>query len=163
AGAYSDAQACATFAAAYNAASAGDIVMVKGGTYASQTIPDRTNLSLGSSPVVFHPAPSESVTMKSLEIYAHDLTFDGGDAAGVNETNRITITGENAPVEEALGMRDNEGSQNGQHRNLIVEDVHIRNVKTSSDYSILRYSDVGPSDLGVGNLCSDLVQSADEP
>jgi hypothetical protein len=61
-------------------------------------------------------------------------------------------------------MRDSQTSaQRGQHRNLVVEDVHIRNVKTSSDYSTLRYSEVGPSEMGGRNLCSDLVQTADEP
>jgi len=163
AGAYVDAQACGTFNAAYQAAGAGDVILVRGGTYPSQTISDRTSLALGSATITMHPAPGESVTMNSLEIYAHDFVLDGGDAVGVNETDRIVLRGEVPPDEEALGMRDNQGSQDGQHRNLIVEDVHTRNVKTSSDYSTLRYSEIGPSDMGTGNLCSDLVQTADEP
>jgi len=163
AAAYVDALTCGSWNAAYQAASPGDTVLVRGGTYASQRVLDRTNIALGTASVVFHPAPGESILMNSLQLYAHDFILDGGDVVGANEPNRITIRGEQAPDEEALGMRDNQGSQDGQHRNLIVEDVHIRNVKTSSDYSVLRYSDVGPSDMGTGNLCSDLVQSADEP
>ena len=163
AGAYVDAQACGSWNAAYQAASPGDTVLVRGGTYPSQRVLDRTNIAVGSTSIVFRPAPGESILMNSLQLYAHDFILDGGDVAGANEANRITIRGEQAPDEEALGMRDNQGNQNGQHRNLVVEDVHIRNVKTSSDYSILRYSEVGPSDMGTGNLCSDLVQSADEP
>jgi chitodextrinase/uncharacterized membrane protein YgcG len=163
AGAYADAQACATLNAAYQAAGAGDVILVRGGTYSSQTISDRTNLALGSAAITMHPAPGETVTMNSLQIYAHDFVLDGGDAVGVNETDRFVLRGERPPDEEALGMRDNQGSQDGQHRNLIVEDVHTRNVKTSSDYSTLRYSEIGPSDMGTGNVCSDLVQTADEP
>ena len=163
-GAWVDAAACGTFNAAYQAAQAGDVIQIRGGTYPTQNVRDRPDLPLGSAIIVFHPAPGENVTVNgSLELYGHDLIFDGGDRPGVNETNRVTVTGENAPDEESLGMRDNQGSQRGQHRGLVVEDVHIRNVKTSSDFSTLRYSEVGPSDLGVGNLCSDLVQSADEP
>jgi hypothetical protein len=160
---YADSAACGTFDSAYQAASPGDTIVIRGGSYGSQRIRDRSNLSLGSKAIVFHPAAGQDVTVTgSVQIYAHDLVFDGGDTVGVNEPNRITITGE-SDSEESLGMRDSQTSaQRGQHRNLVVEDVHIRNVKTSSDYSVLRFSEVGPSDLK-GNLCSDLVQTADEP
>ena len=150
--------------AAYQAARAGDTILIRGGTYPTQKVNDRPDIPLGAAIDHLPPGAGREVTIDgSLELYGHDFIFDGGDAPGVNETNRVTIRGEDAPDEESLGMRDNQGTQNGQARNMIVEDVHIRNVKTSSDYSILRYSEIGPSDLGTGNLCSDLVQSADEP
>jgi len=160
--AYVDARACSSMNAAYQAATPGDVILIKGGTYPSQTVSDKPSVPLGSASIVMRPAPGEQVALNSLQLYAHDFILDGGDTTGVNEPNRITMRGESSS-EESLGMRDNKGSQDGQHRNLVVEDVHIRNVKTSSDYSILRYSEVGPSDMGNGNLCSDLVQTADEP
>ena len=114
AGAYVDAQACGSWNAAYQAASPGDTVLVRGGTYPSQRVLDRTNIAVGSTSIVFRPAPGESILMNSLQLYAHDFILDGGDVAGANEANRITIRGEQAPDEEALGMRDNQGEPNGQ-------------------------------------------------
>jgi hypothetical protein len=69
AGAYVDAQACGTFDAAYDAASGGDTVRVKAGTYASQTITGSK-----ASTVVFRPAESESVTVNGLTVGDHTVT-----------------------------------------------------------------------------------------
>ncbi len=110
-----DATACSSLNAAYQAARAGDTILIRGGTYPTQKVNDRPDIPLGSAMIIFHPAPGENVTINgSLEAYGHDFVFDGGDAPGVNETNRVTITGENAPDEESLGMRDNQGSRTGR-------------------------------------------------
>ena len=77
-----DAQACGSWNAAYQAASPGDTVLVRGGTYPSQRVLDRTNIAVGSTSIVFRPAPGESILMNSLQLYAHDFILDGGDVGG---------------------------------------------------------------------------------
>ena len=95
AGSYVDAQACASLNAAYQAAQAGDRVLIKAGSYPAQTINDRTNLAIGSARVEFHPAPGESLTFTdALDVKTHDVLIDGGDTAGVNEQNRIQVNGD---------------------------------------------------------------------
>jgi hypothetical protein len=157
--AYVDAQACGSFDAAYRQVRPGDTVLIRGGTYGEQTIRDRADLALGSAPVVFRPAPSESVVINAgFTIYTHDFILDGGDTVGVNEPNRFRVLGVDDSSRRAIDARDNEGSQNGQHRNVIIEDVHTRSVYYTVDHSIIRYSEIGPS-----TACGDLVLSGDEP
>jgi hypothetical protein len=158
-GGYSDAQACSSLNAAYLAASAGDVILVKGGTYGSQTIADRTNLPTGSTPVTVHPAPGENVLFDGyLDIKSHDVAIDGGDTLGVDESNRIQVNGISSSDQAAdFGWGNNSSRVTGN----VMEDIHARNVyfddgSRSNDF---RYGDVGPSDLGGENLCSDLVQS----
>lgn len=57
AGSYSDAGACSSLTAAYNAASGGDTINVRCGTYGAQTVPSR---SLGTSVVTIHKDPGDS-------------------------------------------------------------------------------------------------------
>ena len=114
AGAYVDAQACGSWNAAYQAASPGDTVLDPGWhlSLAARARPHehRRRLDLDHLP----SGSGREHPDGSLQLYAHDFILDGGDVPGANETNRITIRGEQAPDEEALGMRDNQGTQNGQ-------------------------------------------------
>ena len=70
--AYSDAAACASFNAAYQAASAGDLVQVVAGTYPSQNISSKA--SAGPA-VVIEAAAGAAVVVKELDITATWLTL----------------------------------------------------------------------------------------
>src|SRR5207253_2141707 len=106
--AYSDGSACGSLNAAYQAASGGDVVLIKGGSYGSQTIADRGSLG---SPVVFHMAPGETMTINGgLNVDGHDITIDGGDTLNKDETNRITTT-------DSLNAQENAGQ--GDSRNIV--------------------------------------------
>ncbi len=156
AGAYSNADACASMGAAYAKANPGDVIVVKGGTYPAQQIPSRT---IGTTPVVIQPAPGETVTVsESILISTHNLILEGGGTVGVNEPNRILIQGESPANESALdlGRGNNSPGVNG----VIVEDVHTRNAyfDDNSHHNTIRFSELGPSDYGGhGNLCADLL------
>lgn len=64
---YVDVDACATLNAAYAAASAGDTVLVKAGTYGSQTIGQNTTGGKEiATRVTFDEAPGETVTLGTL-------------------------------------------------------------------------------------------------
>jgi hypothetical protein len=65
------------FDAAYQAAGPGDTIVIRGGSYPSQSIRDGFRyLPLGSTGIVFHPAAGQDVTVNgSLQIYTHDLFF----------------------------------------------------------------------------------------
>jgi len=156
-GAYSDAAACASMGAAYAKASPGDVILVRGGTYPAQQIASR---SIGTTPVVIQPASGETVTVsESILISTHDLIIDGGGTVGVNEPNRILIQGEPAPANESA-LDFGRGNNSPGVNNVIVEDVHSRNVyfDDNTHHNTIRFSEVGPSDYaGHGNLCADLL------
>ena len=71
--AYSDAAACASFNAAYQAASAGDLVQVTAGTYPSQDISPKPSASAPA--VVIEAAAGATVVVKELDITASWLTL----------------------------------------------------------------------------------------
>ena len=71
--AYSDAAACASFNAAYQAASAGDLVQVTAGTYSSQDISPKSSASAPA--VVIEAAAGATVVVKELDITASWLTL----------------------------------------------------------------------------------------
>jgi hypothetical protein len=148
AAAYVDAQACGSLDAAYQAASAGDVVLVKAGSYPNQTI---NNRSLASTPVTIRPAPGESFTINGcLTILTHDLILEGGGTTNANESNRITVTGQGG----ACGV-------DFKNNNNTVEDVHTRDIwwmdGTSND--TVRNSEIGPASMSSPEFCGDLVSS----
>ncbi len=71
--AYSDAAACASLNAAYQAAAAGDLVLVTTGTYQDQSINPKS--SAASPAVVIEAAAGATVTVKELQITAAWLTL----------------------------------------------------------------------------------------
>jgi hypothetical protein len=144
--AYVSNDACNSANAAYLAASAGDTILIKAGSYGSQDIDDRP--SLGTSDVIFHPAPTELVTWADLNLQTHDVHIDGGDTINVNETNRLTIT-----TDANMRAAGNLGT-----RNLILEDIHTRNSFNDADGITLQYSEIGPQNVCVPPNSSDLVQ-----
>ena len=76
---YSDAAACASFNAAYQAASAGDLIQVSAGTYASQSINQKPSAT--GPVVVIEAAAGATVVVKELEITASWLTLEKHDRA----------------------------------------------------------------------------------
>ncbi len=75
-GAYVDAQACSSMAAAFTAASAGDVVIVKNGTYASQSV------SGSAKAVTFNAETAGSVLVGGLSVSAGGVTVHGIIASG---------------------------------------------------------------------------------
>ena len=148
---YADLGACRSLDAAYQAAAAGDTVLIRGGTYPDQDVGDKRGLPLGTTPVVFHPAPGEEVVIDDgMDILAHDFILDGGDRVGVNEPNRIRVVGE--PRSDGGRSIDVEHNGPSQRRNVVIEDVHTSNIYFTADYSTVRYSEIGPH-----TACNDLV------
>jgi len=75
-GAYVDAQACPSMAAAFSAASSGDVVVMRNGTYAGQSI------SGAAKTVTFHAQTYDSVLVGGLSVSAGGVTTHGIIAAG---------------------------------------------------------------------------------
>jgi hypothetical protein len=73
AGAYNDAQACGSFDAAYRAASAGDLVLVRAGTYGGQQI-NTPNKGSETSRITFAPYSGAAVTLGQTDVYAAHVT-----------------------------------------------------------------------------------------
>jgi hypothetical protein len=134
-GTWADSQGCSSLNAAYVAASAGDLILVKAGSYGSQDVLDRP--SLGVTPVVVQPAPGESATFSDITIETHNFTLNGGDALNTNESDRFTVT---------TGLNLNQDPAQDNNRGVIVEDVHMRNSFISANGVTIRYSEVGPMD-----------------
>ena len=134
-GSYVDSEGCPSLDAAYAAASAGDLILIKGGSYGAQTIADRS-LAVGN-PVVFHPAPGESVTINGdLIVNSHDVTIDGGNTVNSDETNRITVNGAVQALMTA-GQSDT--------RNVVFEDIHAASSFDTAHGLTIRYSEIGPN------------------
>jgi hypothetical protein len=136
-----DAQACGSLNAAYLAASAGDLILVKGGSYPGQNINNRTNLAVGSADVVFQPAPGETATFFDTTIFTHDLVFEGGGTIGVEEPNRFVMS-DSIDVQMA--------AYNNGDRYVTVEDVKAESTFVQADKVDIRFSDFGPL-----SICSD--------
>jgi hypothetical protein len=159
AGAYVDAQACASFSAAYAAASPGDVVAVQPGTYGAQSIPNRTDLAVGSAPVTFCVASGDvvlnsgSVGAGDLGVQGHDVTVSGaycGLSGQQTDHMTLAVTGNGAFVTMSLGAGN---------RNVILDNIHTGSVFTNAWATTLRFSEVGPLPNAVcqGGGQNDLV------
>jgi chitodextrinase len=141
---YVDAQACGSLDAAYQKASAGDLVLVKGGSYPDQTINNRSGLGA----VTIRPAAGESVTINGcLSVLSQNLLLEGGGTSDVNEPDRITVTG--AGGDCGIDVKAS---------NVTFEDVHTRNTWWFDGLSNVTFRDgeIGPADLGSPALCADI-------
>lgn len=133
AGAYVDAQACTDLTAAISAASPGDRINVKTGSYAGVTI---------NKAVEIHPAPTESFSIAAITmgLSSGGAAIDGGDTLGTNETNRITASD--------LTFAGSAPTASGDPTvDRIIEDVRSApetNVGLQGNHSIYRYSEMGP-------------------
>ncbi len=86
AGAYSDAQACASFAAAFSAAQCGDTVGVQAGSYGAQSV-SATKSCTSATPVTFVAQGAVNLT-GGLDVNASYATFSG---SGFNFANTYTV------------------------------------------------------------------------
>ena len=110
---YADAAACASFNAAYQAAQPGDTVLIKGGSYGTQTVAVSAAKTNAAADVVMTVDTGSTVTVNgALTIYGSHLLLQGESAAnrslrvpyysvavdpvgaaqvGTNRTNHVTV------------------------------------------------------------------------
>ena len=83
-GAYNDAQACASFAAAYTSAASGDTVRVRAGSYGAQNFAGGVGSSQGSGTKTLTFVGEPGNLIRQLHFSSSNLTFDGihVDASG---------------------------------------------------------------------------------
>jgi hypothetical protein len=159
--AYTDAAACPSFNSAYLAAQPGDLILVKAGAYGSQTIANRSNLPIGSTPVVFQPAPGESATFNGgMTIDAHDVIVNGSDQVGVDGGNRFTTIAGGLAICYGTGGGDWCGggaSPGAGDRNSAFENVNAESAFFNAWGSTLSYSDIGPLNV-CDNRSDDLIK-----
>jgi hypothetical protein len=147
--------------AAYQVASAGDVVAIKGGTYGGQSLANRTNLAVGSSPVTFCVSSGDSVVFNSgnvadpgLDISTHDVTVSGAycGSQGSQQVDHISVPVSTAGVD--VGMSLGAGD-----RNVVIDNVHTDALFTDAWATTLEYSEVGPLPNAVcqGGGPNDLV------
>lgn len=88
-GVYIDAQACSSMQAAQTAASAGDTIIIKNGTYGAQNL----NSSAKTSMVYFYAETDGSVLVSGLSISIDKVTVKGVIASGVgNSRGTLSLT-----------------------------------------------------------------------
>src|SRR5262249_27892546 len=108
--AWSDATACASMQAAYNAASAGDTINFASGVYPGQV------LDGGSKAVTFRgrpSAPAGYAVLRQLQTANHNLTLDGLDI----DANKQMLSNGHALFENGGG--DNDTIENSRIGNVI--------------------------------------------
>lgn len=144
--AYNNAAACSGPDTAYAAASPGDLILWKAGSYTVTT--EIENRAIGSTDVVIQPAPGESVTVTGyLVIKTHDLIIHGGDTLDSDETNRITVSRTSlTDSNSTFGLQTPGGGDSG------FEDVTGDSLWFTSDDVFFRYSELGPLDACSGTV-----------
>lgn len=96
-GAYVNAAACANLNAAWQAASNGDSILIKAGTYPTQaTIAARSGQ--GSPAVIIDEAPGESVTVQEMDL-------NGADWLTLKGITVVPASSSGNPNEELFGMK----------------------------------------------------------
>jgi hypothetical protein len=94
--AYSDAAACPSLEAAYSKAEGGDTILVRQGSYPSQTVPAR---SLGTNRVTIAKDPAGSApTWPTLSVNASYVTADGFTSTGTTSERGIVVSGNNVTI-----------------------------------------------------------------
>lgn len=150
--AYVDTTACASFNAAYQAASKGDLVLVQAGTYGNQTFVRKASISTGpysiepdGSEVTFRPASGVGT------VTLGDLSASGGGASGCDPqtTCRDSRTSTWTMTEHVL-VEDMSLDSTGTFSFNYVRDFHLDNIEINaqayldhSQYFSLTNSDVG--------------------
>jgi len=94
---YVDADACGGLDAAYRAAGAGDVVMVRAGRYGDQTVAPRP--SADAPPVSIHAQPGAAIRFGALTLNGSHLTLSG-TGADVTATALTHDGGSTAPVQQ---------------------------------------------------------------
>ena len=158
---YRNGQACGSLDSAYQVARPGDLILVKGGAYGPQSIENRENLPIGSTPIVFEPAPGEKVSFANgLAVFSHDVTVDGGDTLGVDELDRFTVVNGGVGVCFGSGGGDwcgGNASPGVNDRNNVIENLHAESAFFNAWGTTLRNSDIGPLNVCDGRS-DDLIK-----
>jgi chitodextrinase len=145
AGSYVDAQACASFQAAYSAAQCGDTVGVQPGTYAAQSISSGSKSCTSSTPVTLTSVPggtcsdNTAVTMPSFSL----------------SVAYVKLTCMNANPSTTTSCADISGSS-GQHTSIIwntIDHVAMHCAFFDSDHLRVTYSTFGPD-----NTCQTAME-----
>jgi hypothetical protein len=133
AGAYVDAQACSSMNAAYQAASPGDVVRIKGGTYGGQTIAYDSGLT-SASDIVIKAAVGEAVEFTGqVNVQGSHLTLDGTDDSDgyfrLRDGIEVETLSPNSPMREDITLRgvDAMGNQSSLSsvNDVLVEDSYF--------------------------------------
>jgi hypothetical protein len=142
---YNDTAACSSLNVAYQQAQPGDIILWRGGSYGSQNIANRT---IGTTPVIVHPAPGETVNVTGeISLGTHDFVIDGGDQVDVNETNRIIVNRPSLTTDTATF--EFVGTGTGK----VIEDVKGDSFWFGdASNATFRYSELGPLDACSGTI-----------
>jgi hypothetical protein len=147
AGAYNDAQACASFAAAYSAASSGDLVGVRAGTYPAQFFAGGAggSQSDGTKTLTFRAGPGTII--RQLHVSSPNLTFDG---FAINAGGAMLGGSDGAVLE--LGDADYVTFKNGSVGNVIdqkgaIIDGHHMTIDNVDFHDVIHQSP------GVHNEC----------
>lgn len=144
---YNDGAACASFAAAYAAASSGDLVGVRAGVYPPQLFAGGSGGSQGSGTktVTFRGEPG--TILRRLHVSSPNLNFDGlqVDAGGAR------LDGTDGAVLE-MGDADNSSFRNGSIGNVVDQKGALIDGKHMTFANVVFHDVVQQSD-GVHNEC----------
>ena len=145
---YVDAQACGSFQAAYSAAHCADIVGVKSGTYATQSVSTGSKACTSTTQVVFTSVPggtcsdNTAVTMPSFAISVAYVQLACMNANPTTTTSCINVSG-----------------SSGQHSTIIwttLDHVAMHCGFFDSDHLRVTYSTFGPDNTCQTNM-EDLI------
>jgi len=168
AAAYADAAACSSLVAAYNAASSGDLVLIRAGSYGDQNTGPRTGLT---SQITFKPEQGATVTIGSMWDWGASFTnldgsqgvlhVNGGFRVGWGGSRTTTITNVTLQHFDTKSV-----SQIDNASNLLIRDVDIGNYCSTQNDDALRMNDptgaggdsgdphdVVIEDSTIGNIC----------
>lgn len=141
--AYSDAAACSSLAAAHTAASAGDLVLVKGGTYGAQTL----TADKGSPHVVFQEASGETVDIDQ-NTGSFDITSDLKVSPGAGNVTFKDMHAEAFYADDCTGAKTSV--------TLVNMDLEYINLQRAIDFSFIG-GDIGPTHADAVNDAHPLV------
>jgi hypothetical protein len=141
-GAYQDAQACSSISAAFSAASAGDTIVIKNGSYGSQSLSG----SAKSSAVTFYAETYQSVLVGGLSISVDKVNVYGVSGSGTGNSRGsldLTSAGTGVLVDGFRGSSiwisgDHITVQNGEFGNnntdLVNSELDLVKVWNASSY-----------------------------
>jgi hypothetical protein len=145
-GAYVDAQACASLASAYDAASAGDSVLVKCGSYGSQTF----DSSKGSgAQIVFAPETNFCVSFTGTSLAGVD--FSGGGAYSTIQYFNISSSNDQGVAKGNSGSSSPSNVYVFHNHIQLDKAVNYRGIEIENAHNWkIDYNTIGPSCCGSG-------------
>ena len=143
AGAYNDAAACASFDAAYQKASPSDVVLVKAGTYPTQTIESKPSATTPN--VVIKEAPGEQVIVGDVGEKTACVGFEGSTYVEVHGVETVYTTATDGTEHQcSISI----GRSNAHH--VVLNGVDSGHVWVGANDVTVLNSDLGPGISGHG-------------